>query len=147
MTPYSMEYPFGQFGLAVPGTSPLNLLPTPSLQGFEGGGRGSRESLDAVQALFSNRQNIGALPTPFQPQVQGTELYGLLWRTPFQPNLVQSPPLVPYHLHHVQVPHNLIHLHIFWHPIVLMSHSWNPLLPTLILKPSLYPTHRFIHSH
>ena len=32
-TSYGMEYPFGQFGSAVPAMSPPKILPTPSLLG------------------------------------------------------------------------------------------------------------------
>lgn len=37
MTAHSMEYPFGQFGSAVPAVFPPNLLPTPSLLSGQAG--------------------------------------------------------------------------------------------------------------
>lgn len=46
------------------------------------------DRFDAVQALPSNSQNTGELPTPFYPQIQSTALYVLLWRksAPSQPD-------------------------------------------------------------
>jgi len=40
----------------------------------------TQESLDAVQALFSNMQNVGLLSALVWPQIQGTAPHGLLWR-------------------------------------------------------------------
>jgi len=63
MISYGKEYPSGQFSSAVLAISSPNLLPTASLLVFL---RGSwKEILNAVQALFSNSQNIAVLSTPF----------------------------------------------------------------------------------
>lgn len=59
MTLRSMECPFGQFRLAVPAVSTPSLLPTSSLLAWGKAG-GREESLDAVQAVPSNSQNISA---------------------------------------------------------------------------------------
>jgi len=49
-----------------------------------------RESLDTMQTLFSNSQNIHVLSILFQPQIQNMAPEGLLRRnlTPFQPGSV-----------------------------------------------------------
>lgn len=60
---YGVHYLFGQFGLAVPGMTSLNILPISSLSGYAERGRALRESLDVVQALLSSKQNTGALST------------------------------------------------------------------------------------
>jgi len=61
-TSHGMEYPLGQFGSAVPTTSPPKTLPAPSLLVR---GECWRDSLDAVQALLSSSGNAGVLSTPF----------------------------------------------------------------------------------
>ena len=90
---YGTEYHSGQFGSAVPAVSPPSFLPIPSLltAGWQEGRVGRWESLDAVQALPSNNQNISVLWTFFQPQIQNTAPYGLLRRklTLFRADLLQ----------------------------------------------------------
>jgi len=58
------------------------------LGGVVQGRVGTREGLAAVQALLHNSENIIGLSTLFQPQIQSTALYELLWRklTPSQPD-------------------------------------------------------------
>lgn len=60
-TSYGAEHPFAQLGSPVLAISPPNFLPTPSLLNAE-----ERESLEAVQALFSNNQNLGVLSALLQ---------------------------------------------------------------------------------
>lgn len=56
-----------------------------------------------------------------------------MWRlTPSQPQSTQSPCLIPYHLHHAYVPHNLIQLYILC-PFVFKSHYWNLFLATQLM--------------
>ena len=55
---YGVEYTFGQFGSALLAGSPPSLLPTYSLLTVTGR---ERESLDTLQVLFSNSQNIVVL--------------------------------------------------------------------------------------
>lgn len=106
-----MRHPFGQFVLSVPVVSPPKLLPGPSLVAivWEFG----KDSLDTVGVLLSNTQNvINTLPTTSKSKA----LHGLLWgKLPSsQTNPIWSLVLIPHHLQNAQVPHNFIHLHIFW---------------------------------
>ena len=113
--------------------------------------------------------------------MESTAPHGLLWRklTPSQPDPVQPPPLIPYHLCHALVPHYLIQLwsshsyivsflyptqtfllpylthtalqylillsHTFLFPSHSISHSQNPLLPTLTTY-TTYLNHLYIQQ-
>lgn len=57
-----MEYLLKQFMSSVPAVSPLNFLLTTKLLAGMGQNR-EEQSLDSVQALFSNSKNTGALST------------------------------------------------------------------------------------
>lgn len=65
-----MEYPFCEFGSAVPSVSPPKILPTIRLPVKGGGNVGKADSLDAVWALLSSMRNSGVLSTPFQLSMQ-----------------------------------------------------------------------------
>lgn len=66
-----MAFPLGQPRSAVLVTSLLSFLPTISL--LIGGGRvRHEEGFEAMEALFSNSQTIGMLPTLFYLQIQNT---------------------------------------------------------------------------
>jgi len=68
------EQPWGLFGTAVPAESqpPTHPQPTRCSGSVRNG-----EGLDAVQALFSNSQNISMLSTLFWSQIHKTAPYGL----------------------------------------------------------------------
>jgi len=55
---------------ALPTSSPPPLLLVG--ESGKGAGAGKRESLDVVQVLFSNSQNMAVLSTLFQPQIQNS---------------------------------------------------------------------------
>lgn len=67
--PYSMDYPFGLFRLSWLCLLPTSCPPQPTGICEESLG-GGRDSLDAVKALLSNSQNIGALSMLFYSQTQ-----------------------------------------------------------------------------
>lgn len=89
---------------------PAHLQPT----GFLGGAV-CRDGPDAVRVLLSSSQNASGYQHLSSYQIQSTALWGLLWGklTLSQPDPKQSPCLIPYHLHHPQVPCNLVYLYIF----------------------------------
>ena len=76
--------------VSCPSCVPSNLSPTPSLLAF--GEEGWKDGLDAVSALLCSSQNTGVLSTHFQPQIQSTALWGLLWGklTPSQPDSIYN---------------------------------------------------------
>jgi len=86
------QYPFSQFGLAVPAMSSLKLWLSSRLLAF-GDADVWREIHDAVRALLTHSKNLLSTvwSTLFYPQMQSTAPCEMLWRklTPSQPDSVQ----------------------------------------------------------
>lgn len=107
-----MKHPCGKFGSAPIVVSPLGFLHIPNLLS----GRAEWKCLNAVEGVLSNSQNTDLLSAlfvtnPKQRKIQNLTIRATMKRIhPCQPDLVQSPLLIPYHLR-TEFLHYPVHSH------------------------------------